>query len=79
MASLSLSQTQCGLLSGYSAGIVYAMLAHPIAFVVDYWLGALFAMIALLLPPGYWCCGVGLLLSILLMKRDLENDFVTGR
>jgi MFS family permease len=34
--SLSLSSTQYALLSGYSTGIVYALLALPVAFIADY-------------------------------------------
>lgn len=34
--NLSLSGTQYALLSGYSTGIVYALLALPVAFVADY-------------------------------------------
>ena len=36
LADLSLSSTQYGLLSGYATGIVYAILALPIAFLSDY-------------------------------------------
>jgi len=36
LADLSLSSTQYGLLSGYATGIVYALLALPIAFLSDY-------------------------------------------
>jgi MFS family permease len=35
-ADLSLNSTQYGLLSGYATGIVYAILALPIAFLSDY-------------------------------------------
>ena len=34
--SLQLSETQYGLISGYATGIVYALLALPIAFIADY-------------------------------------------
>jgi MFS family permease len=34
--SIGLSSTQYGLISGYATGIVYALLALPIAFVADY-------------------------------------------
>lgn len=36
LQTLSISGTQYGLLSGYSTGIVYALLALPVAFVADY-------------------------------------------
>lgn len=36
LANLSLTSTQYGLLSGYATGIVYAVLALPIAFLADY-------------------------------------------
>jgi MFS family permease len=36
LADLRLSSTQYGLLSGYATGIVYAILALPIAFLSDY-------------------------------------------
>ncbi|KAF2678472.1 MFS general substrate transporter, partial [Lentithecium fluviatile CBS 122367] len=36
LSSLSLTSTQYGLLSGYATGIVYAILALPIAFLSDY-------------------------------------------
>jgi len=35
--------------------------------------------LAVLIPVGYWCAGVGLLLAVPLVKRDLERDFVVGR
>jgi MFS family permease len=35
-ASLNLTATQYGLISGYATGIVYALLALPVAFVADY-------------------------------------------
>ena len=36
LSSLSLTGTEYGLLSGYSTGIVYALLALPVAFLADY-------------------------------------------
>ena len=35
-ASLDLTETQYGLISGYATGIVYALLALVVAFVADY-------------------------------------------
>lgn len=35
-SSLNINETQYGLLSGYSTGIVYALLALPVAFIADY-------------------------------------------
>lgn len=36
MSSLALSSADYGILSGYATGIVYALLALPIAFIADY-------------------------------------------
>lgn len=36
ISSLNLSSSDYGILSGYATGIVYALLAIPIAFVADY-------------------------------------------
>jgi MFS family permease len=36
ISSLNLTSSQYGILSGYATGIVYALLAIPIAFVADY-------------------------------------------
>ena len=36
LTSLNLSSSNYGLLSGYATGIVYALLAIPVAFVADY-------------------------------------------
>jgi MFS family permease len=35
--------------------------------------------LAVLIPVGYWCAGVGLLLAVPLVKRDLGRDFVKGK
>lgn len=35
--------------------------------------------LAVIIPAGYWLAGIGLLLSIPLVRRDLEGDFVQGR
>ena len=35
--------------------------------------------LAIIIVVGYWVCGVGLLLAIPLLKRDLRREFVHGR
>lgn len=35
--------------------------------------------LAVIIPAGYWICGIGLLVSVPLVKRDLAGDFVNGR
>jgi MFS family permease len=34
--------------------------------------------LAVMIPVGYWLAGVGFLLSVPLVKKDLREDFVTG-
>ena len=34
--------------------------------------------LAVIIPAGYWICGVGLLASVPLVRRDLRGDFVMG-
>jgi hypothetical protein len=35
--------------------------------------------LAIIIPIGYWVAGIGFLLSIPLVKKDLREDFVLGR
>lgn len=35
--------------------------------------------LAVMIPVGYWLAGVGFLLAIPLVRRDLDGDFVVGR
>jgi hypothetical protein len=35
--------------------------------------------LAIIIPIGYWLAGIGFLLSIPLVKKDLREEFVTGQ
>ncbi|KAF2240557.1 MFS general substrate transporter [Trematosphaeria pertusa] len=64
LASLSLTSTQYGLLSGYATGIVYAILALPIAFFSDYTC----ARIWILSVTGAWW-------SLCVIFQSLSHNF----
>ncbi|KAF1832032.1 MFS general substrate transporter [Decorospora gaudefroyi] len=64
LADLSLSSTQYGLLSGYATGIVYAILALPIAFLSDYTSARVWV---LCVTAAWW--------SLCVIFQSLANNF----
>lgn len=62
--SLSLSQSEYGLLSGYATGIVYALLALPTAYVADYTK----ARVWVLMVSALWW-------SLCVIFQGLSNNF----
>ncbi|KAG9249478.1 major facilitator superfamily domain-containing protein [Emericellopsis atlantica] len=63
-ASLGLSEAQYGLVSGYATGIVYALLALPIALVADYTSARVWT---LSVAAAWW--------SLCVVFQGLANDF----
>ena len=64
VTSLSLSQSEYGLLSGYATGIVYALLALPTAYVADYTK----ARVWVLMVSALWW-------SLCVIFQGLSNNF----
>lgn len=62
--SLNLTETQYGLVSGYATGIVYALLALPIALVADYTSARVWT---LSIAAAWW--------SLCVIFQGLANDF----
>ena len=64
ITSLSLSQSQYGVLSGYATGIVYALLALPTAYIADY----TSARVWVLMIAALWW-------SLCVVFQGLSNNF----
>lgn len=64
ISSLNLSSSDYGILSGYATGIVYALLALPIAFIADY------------VQARVWVLSVGALWwSLCVLFQGLSHNF----
>ena len=64
LTSLNLSSSDYGILSGYATGIVYALLAIPVAFIADYTEARVWAL-----------CGATLWWSICVIFQGLSHHF----